>query len=104
MSKIKKGDTVKVLVGKDRGRSGTVEKVFPIKGQILVPGINLVKRHIGKRITGGKGTMVEIPKPINLSNIALVCPHCQHPTKVGFKVNGQGKLRICKKCSKEIDV
>lgn len=107
--KIKKGDEVKILLGKDNGKSGKVERVFPKESKILVAGVNVIKRHISKKITGSEGQILDIAKPINLSNVALICPNCKKPTRVGFKINGtdlpagrQEKVRICKKCGKEI--
>ena len=100
--KIKKGDEVMVLLGKDHGKSGQVEKVLSKKGQVLVVGVNIVKRHVGKRATGAEGGIIEILKPINMSNVALICPGCKQPTRVGYKIEGDMKMRICKKCGKEI--
>ena len=100
--KIKKGDIVQILLGKDRGRSGKVERVFPKTGKILVEGVNKFKRHISKKVTGGEGSIVEISKPLNISNAALICPNCKKITRVGFTLTGKEKLRICKKCKKEM--
>ena len=104
MNKIKKGDTVKILLGKDRGRDGKVERVLNKDKKVLVGGINLFKRHIGKKVTGQEGTILELPKPIDISNVALICPDCKKITRVGFKITGKVKSRICKKCGKELDV
>lgn len=89
---IKKGDKVKVLLGKDRGKVSTVERVLPKKGKVLIAGVNIYKRHVGKKATGQEGTILELPKPINISNVALVCQSCNKP------IRG----RNCKKCGKEI--
>lgn len=102
MSKIKKGDTVQVLLGKDRGRSGKVERVLAKEGKILVGDINVYKRHIGKKVTGQEGQILSLIKPLNISNVALICPNCNKATRVGFKYDGDIKMRICKKCGKEI--
>lgn len=104
MKKIKKGDNVKILLGKDRGRTGLVERVFNKEEKLLVGGVNLVKRHIGKKVTGQEGTVLELPKPVDISNVALVCPNCKKPTRVGFKITGNIKARVCRKCGKGIDV
>ncbi len=90
---IKKGDKVMVLLGKDRGKVSTVEKVFPKKRKVLVLDVNKVKRHIGKKATGQEGGVLEIAKPIDISNVALICPNCQKPTRIA---------KLCKKCGKEI--
>lgn len=102
--KLKKGDKVMVLLGKDHGKTSTVVKVLTKEGKVLVEGVNIVKRHIGKKITGQEGGILEIPKPIDISNVLLVCPNCTKATRVGFKLVSKVKSRICKKCGKEIDV
>lgn len=101
MQKIKKGDSVKVMLGKDGGKTGPVERVYLKKGKILVAGVNMFKRHVRKQgdLEGG---IIEIAKPLNISNVMLICPSCKKPTRVGFKVAGKEKTRICKKCKKEI--
>lgn len=95
--KIKKGDKIQVLVGKDRGRTGTVERVYPKKDRLVVTGVNVYKRHVRKQgqVEGG---IIDIIKPINLSNVALVCSICKKPTRVGFKLLDKTKKRICKRC------
>lgn len=102
MSKIKKGDTVQILLGKDNGKSGKVERVFETKGKVLIPGMNVYKRHVGKKVTGAEGGTVEISKPLKISNVALVCPSCKKVTRIGYKIEGKNKIRICRKCKKEI--
>lgn len=92
---------VKILHGKDEGRVGKVLQVFPKKEVLVVEGVNLVKRHLRKmHQTGGK--VVEINKPINISNVALVCPKCKKATRVGFKIEAGKKTRICKECKEVI--
>ena len=101
--KIKKGDKIKVLRGKDRGRTGKVEKVFTRQAKLLVGGLNIVKKHV--RPTGEKspGGIVEVAKPLPVSKVALVCPKCNQPTRVGWRVEGKGeKRRICRKCGQII--
>ncbi len=104
MNKIKKGDTVKILLGKDRGKDGKVERVLIKDGKALVGGVNLVKRHIGKKVTGQEGTVLELPKPVDISNVVLICPNCKKTTRVGIKIIEKTKSRICRKCGKELDV
>lgn len=103
-AKIKKGDTVKILLGKDSGKTGKVEKIFSKNDQVFVTGINVVKRHIKKGVAGNEGSIIDITKPINISNVSLICPNCHKSTRVGFRIEGQSKLRICRKCRKEINV
>lgn len=101
MQKIKKGDKVQVLLGKDRGKSGNVERVLNKKNKVAILGVNVYKRHVKKQGTI-EGRVIDIVKPIDISNVALVCSNCGKPTRVGFKVDGDSKVRICRKCKKEI--
>jgi len=103
MLKIKVGDTVKITAGKDKGRQGKIERLFGRKGMILIPGINIYKKHF-KGSQGQKSGIYDIPRPLDRAKVALVCPNCKKPTRVGFKLLGKTKSRICKKCGKEIDV
>ncbi len=96
--KIKKGDTVLIIKGKDRNRVGKVIKALPKENRVVVEGLNLVKKHIKPRRQGEKGRIIEIPRPISVSNVKLICPNCQKPTKVGYKFEGEEKYRYCKKC------
>ena len=103
MLKIKLKDKVKILSGKDKGREGIVEKVFPQTAEVLVNGVNLYKKHI-KGGYGQKSGIYDIPKPIDISRVALVCPKCSRAVRVGFLVKEDGsKVRVCKKCKSEID-
>lgn len=99
--KIKRGDQVQLLLGKDRGRSGKVLRVDPKAGRVLIEGLNTFKRHV-KKMQGVEGGIIDIAKPVNISNVALVCPKCKKLTRVGFKIDGTSKLRICKKCKEVI--
>ncbi len=99
--KIKKGDKVKVLLGKDRGKEGKVEFVSIKKEKIFVGGVNLYKRHV-KKHGSLEGGIIDIPKPMDISNVALVCPNCNKVTRVGYQVLADSKVRICRKCKKEI--
>ena len=101
MSKIKKGDKVKVILGRDSGKEGEVQKVLPKKSQVIVSGVNVYKRHV-RKTQGIEGGTLDIIKPVDISNVVLICPNCKKPTRVGFKISGKTKLRICKKCKKEI--
>ncbi|HJY98553.1 MAG TPA: 50S ribosomal protein L24 [Patescibacteria group bacterium] len=102
MLKLKKGDTVKVMAGKDKGREGKIEKIFPEEGKALVPGVNLYKKHV-KGFGDVKGGIYDIPRPLVFGKIALICPKCKKITRVGFKFAGKEKVRVCRKCKKEID-
>lgn len=99
---IKKGDTVLVQTGKDKGKKGTVVKVFPKEGKAIVDGLNKVKKHQKPRRQGEKGTTVEKHLPMNASNLQLIDPKSGHPTRVGSKFIGDKKVRIAKKSGTEI--
>ena len=100
--KIKKGDTALIASGKDRGRKGKVIEAFPKEGRILVEGINLRKKHQRPRRTGEKGQIIEMPVPIHISNVKLICPKCGKATRIKYKITEGKKYRICKKCGQEI--
>ncbi|MDO8424514.1 MAG: 50S ribosomal protein L24 [bacterium] len=100
--RIKKGDTVLIISGKDKGKKAKVLKSFPKAGRILVEGVNLRKKHQKPKKAGEKGQIIELSGPINISNVELVCPKCGKPTRIGFKVEGDKKYRVCKKCEQEI--
>ncbi len=103
MMKFKIGDTVKVTGGKDKGVEGQIEKIDPKKNTALIPEVNVYKKHV-KGISGKKGGIYDIPRPLPFSNIALVCPSCKKVTRVGFRSVGDKKARICSKCGREINV
>ena len=99
---IHRNDTVEVLAGADRGKRGRVLRAIPDKGTVLVEHVRVVKKTIssktGQRTQGG---IAEHESPINVSNVALVCPNCG-PTRVGHKVQGDRRMRVCKKCGSEL--
>ena len=101
--KIKKGDKVQVLTGKDRGAQGEVTRVLPTAGKIIVDGINIAKKH--QKATKGtmQGGIIDKDMPLPVANVALLCPACGKPTRVGYRHDPDGtKVRICKKCGKDI--
>ncbi len=100
--KLKTGDTIKVLIGKDRGKSGKIEKVFPSKNAVLVENVNQFKKHIKARTQNQKSEIITITKSLPVSNVTLICPKCKKPTRVGFIFEKDKKVRICKKCKKII--
>ena len=100
--KIKKGDTVKILSGKDRGKTAKVLRVDSKKGAVLVEGMNLKKKHVRPKRQDKKGEIILIPTPFQISKAMLLCPSCKKPTRVGHKENNSGmKIRVCKKCGNE---
>ncbi len=100
--KLKKNDIVTVMKGKDKGKTEKIEKVFTKEGKVLITGVNQFKRHIKGRAGGQKSEITIITKPVSVANVKLVCPKCKKLTRVGYLVQKTGKVRICKKCKKEI--
>lgn len=101
--KFKRGDEVLVTAGKDRGKRGKVEKVFPRHLKVLVSGLNVFKRHLKAQGPKKPGGIVEIIKPLPLAKVALFCPKCAQPTRVGYRQNQESKKRICRKCGEILD-
>ena len=102
MIKFKVGDKIKVTIGKDKGQEGQIEKIFSKEMLAVIPNVNIYKKHV-KGIPGQKGGIYEIPRPLAFSKIALICPKCKKITRVGFDKVGEDKLRVCRKCGREID-
>src|SRR3989344_8617643 len=101
--KLKKGDSVIVISGKDKGKNAKVLKVFPDREKMLVDGVAVKKMHRRPRKSGQKGEVVSAPSPIHISNVMLYCKHCGKGTRAGFQELEAGKkIRICKKCKNEI--
>ncbi|MDP2637934.1 MAG: 50S ribosomal protein L24 [Candidatus Levybacteria bacterium] len=100
--KLKKDDNVKIVSGKDKGKTGKIEKVFSKIGKVLVTGVNQYKRHLKARSQGQKSEIVTITKPLSMQNVALVCPNCKAQTRIGFRIEKSGKIRVCRKCDKKI--
>jgi len=100
--KINRKDKVIVIYGKDKGRKGVVEKVYPKTNTALIPGINIFKKHIKKNEKMPQGGKVDLPRPIAISKIMLICPKCGKQTRVGTKIENKKKFRICKKCQSKI--
>ena len=102
--KIKKGDSVLVIAGDDKGKTGKVLKVFLDKSRAIVEGINFIKRHTRKTQRAQKGGIIEKEGSVHISNLMLFCPKCSSPTKVAYKIlegevgGGPSKVRICRKC------
>ena len=101
--RIRKGDTVQMTVGKDAGKNGTVLRVNPEIGKVLVEGLNMLKHNRKPRKAGEKGEIVSAPRFVQAANVMLVCPSCGKLSRTGAKVLKDGsKVRSCKKCSAEI--
>ena len=98
---IKKGDNVKVLSGKDRGKTGTVLRALPSEGKVVVEGVAIVKKAVKPNPQNQQGGIVSQEAAIDASNVQLICPKCGQSTRVGPKKDGKNKLRVCKKCGAE---
>ena len=100
--KIKKGDIVLVISGKNKGKKGKILRAFPKERKILIEGVNLMKKHQKPKKTGQKGQIIEKPAPIDVSNVKMICPKCSKAVRLGYKIVNDKKYRICKKCNKQI--
>lgn len=100
--KYKKGDSIIVTVGKDKGHKGKIDRVLPDEGKVSVAGVNVFKRHTKRKDEKNPGGIIDIVKPIDVAKIALMCPSCNKPTRVGYLVTKNEKVRICRKCGKKI--
>ncbi len=100
--KIRKGDRVVVLSGKDKGKEGVVMRALPTEGKVVVEGVNTAKRHRKARTATETGGIIDIDKPIPASNVAVVSPSDGKPTRVGYKVADGKKVRICKRTGVEL--
>ncbi len=100
--KIVKGDKVKVVYGKDKGREGKVEIVYKKQNKVLIEGINIYKKHVKKSEQTPKGGIVEMPRALDVSKVVIICPKCSKPTRISIKREKGKKKRICKKCKSTI--
>lgn len=96
--KIRRGDTVRIIRGKDRGKKGKVISTLPKEGRLIVEGANVVHKHVRARRTGESGQRVEIPAPLRIDNVQLVCPECKKGTRVKIVREGDKRERVCKNC------
>src|SRR3989338_2308336 len=100
---VKKGDQVKILSGKDRAKTGKVLKVDSTTGRVTVEGLNLITRHERPKKQGQKGQKLQVPMPLDPSNLMAICPHCGKPARRSIATDDKGvKYRACKKCGKRI--
>lgn len=100
--KIKKGDTVQVLTGNDKGKTGEVLEVMPKTQRVVVKGINIRKKHIKPRKQGEQGGIIPIECAVLASKVNVVCPKCGKATRIGYSIEKEEKVRICKKCGAKI--
>jgi large subunit ribosomal protein L24 len=107
MQRIKKGDTVEIIAGKDKGEQGEVVSILLKADRVIISGKNVMKRHQKARQLGSQqipAQIVEFDAPLHLSNVMLVCPSCKETTRIGFRVTDAGrKVRFCKKCNANIE-
>lgn len=100
--KLRKNDSVKVVSGKDKGKVGKIEKIYPKENKVLVSGVNQYKRHLKGKAQGQKSEIVTLTKPLPVSAVSLVCPKCNKVARIGFRIEKTKKERFCKKCEKTI--
>jgi large subunit ribosomal protein L24 len=98
--KLKKGDTVRVITGKDKGKEGVVGRVFPDENKIIVNGVNTAAKHQKARRANEQAGIIDKDMPIHASNVQVVCPSCDKPTRIGYRGEGRDKQRVCRKCGK----
>lgn len=96
--KIHKGDTVKILTGKDKGKSGKVIRADYKAQRLTIEGLNVYKKHVRPRRQGEKGEVVSVIRPINASNVILLCLNCKKGVRAAYRVEGGKKIRYCRKC------
>ncbi len=100
--KLKKGDEIKVVAGKDKGKTGKIEKVFAKIDKVLIPGINEYKKHLKGNGYGQKSEIITISKSLPVANVMFLCPKCHEMARIGYGIEGDKKVRICKKCKSTI--
>ncbi len=100
--KLKLNDTVKVLSGRDKGKTGEIRRILPQTAQVVVAGIGVVKKHTKPSAKSPQGGILEIEKPINAAKVAFVCPNCKHASRLGYQMNGETKERLCRHCGKAV--
>ena len=102
--KIRKGDRVRVLAGKDRGREGEVSRVIPIRNKVIIEGMNIAKRHQKSTRETMQGGIIDKAMPVNASNVAVLSPSDGRPTRIGYRFNDAGdKVRICRRTGVDLD-
>ena len=100
---VKKGDTVMVIAGKDKGKKGKIMFGIPAENRVVVEGVNMIIRHTKPRGAGQQGGRIQKEAPMQASNVMLICSRCNKPTRVAHQVSGDKKERVCKKCGKVIN-
>lgn len=101
--KLKIGDEIMVKSGKDKGKKGKIDRILPAADKVTAAGINMYKRHSKASGKVKQAGIIDIVRPISVGNVALICPKCKLPTRVGYTIKGDKKSRVCKKCDQIID-
>jgi large subunit ribosomal protein L24 len=99
--KLRKGDRVRVMSGKDVGREGEITRVIPERGRVIIDGVNVAKKHQRATKATMQGGIIDKDMPLDASNVAIVCATCG-PTRIGYRMEGDDKVRVCKKCGKDL--
>ena len=99
---VKKGDTVQVITGKDKGQTGKVISVLPKEGKVVVEKVNMVSRHVKARKQGDESGIIQKEAPLYVSKVMLFCPKCNRGVRSGRKIEGDKKVRVCKRCGAQI--
>lgn len=101
--KLKKNDNIMVITGKDRGKTGLVERVFPSLNKIVAKGISISKKHLKPSRKNPSGGIIEINQKISVSNVMIICPSCGKPARAGYQITGDSKIRICRRCQSSLE-
>jgi large subunit ribosomal protein L24 len=99
--KLRKDDNVQIIAGKDKGKAGKIIKILREKNRVIVEGANIVKKAMKRKSQQDRGGIIELESAIHISNVMIVCKKCG-PTRIGYKMDGDTKLRICKKCGEAL--
>ncbi len=100
---IKRQDTVLVIAGKDRNKTGKVQRVIKDENKLVIEGVNISKKHVKPSKLNPTGGIIDVTKPLDISNVLVICPHCSKAVKVSHKVTEKGKTRVCRKCGASLD-
>ena len=93
---------MKIITGKDQGKSGKVLAVLPQRRKVVVEGLNVVKKHVRPRRQGEKGEIISVPRPLDISNVQIACGRCGKGVRTGFRLVGKTRIRVCVKCKEEL--
>lgn len=99
--KIRRNDTVEIIAGKDKGKRGSVVRVLRKNNRVVVQGLNMVKKTVRRKSQQDRGGIIDVESPLHISNVMIVCKKCGK-TRVGYKIDGDKKLRVCRKCGEAL--